>query len=173
VTKHRVLVGSLCPDWVNETSTWLQGIDAEFGLAPDDHYRIELCAEELATNVVKYGGANCADQRVELHALIDEERIRLAQVDPCAAFDPRSVAPPPVAHGVAELQVGGQGIHLLRSFSDAFTYTRCDDRNRVELVFNLTRSLDLGRAGAQLPRGVERRRPSAAQALPPDTAPGR
>jgi len=90
-----------------------------------------------------------------LHALIDAECIRLAHVDPCAAFDPLSVKPPPMALSIEELQVGGQGIHLLRSFSDACAYARCDDRNRVELVFNLTRSIDLEKGSAQPPGSLD------------------
>jgi len=152
VTKHRVLLGPLCPGWVDDTSAWLQAVGAEFGVAPEDRYRIELCGEELATNVVKHGGAQCAEQRVEWHALIDAESIRLTQIDPCAAFNPLSVMPPPMARTIEELQVGGQGIHLLRSLSDACNYARRDDRNCVELVFNLTRSTDLEPASAQ-PRG--------------------
>ncbi len=173
VTLHRLLLGPLGPEWVDDTSVWLQGIGAEFGLAPDDRYRLELCAEELATNVVKHGGAPCTGLRVWWHACIDTERIGLTQTDPCPAFDPLSVVPPPAAGSLDELRVGGQGIHLMRSFSDACSYTRCNGSNQVELSFKLTRPLDLAVAAARQARGAERRclaPPSPpASAVPPTT----
>jgi len=143
-----VLLGPLGPGWVDDTGRWLQAILAEFGLAPDDRYRIELCAEELATNVVKYGGAPCATQRIELDVLVESDRLRLTQVDSCAPFDPLSVATPPAADSLEALQEGGQGIHLVRSFSDGCTYEHHDGRNRVELVFDLAPPV-LEPAGAQ------------------------
>src|SRR5512141_670257 len=119
------------------TSAWLQRLDEEFGLAHDDLYRIDLCSTELISNVVKFAEARYADLPLELDAAIEERRITLTLVDPAHAFDPLSLPPPRVAKTIEELQVGGQGIRLVREFSDACRYERRDNTNRLELAFDL------------------------------------
>lgn len=136
-TLRRVLIGPLSPNWVASVSEWLQALGAELGLAPDDRYRVELCGEEVTTNVVKYSAARAGHAQVELHALIDPERLTLVHIDPGAAFDPLSVPAPPPAGNTGEIQLGSQGIRLLRSFCDDCAYARRDGSNRLELGFRL------------------------------------
>ena len=45
----------------------------------------------------------------------------------------------PVPASLADLQVGGHGIHLLREFSDGSRYEFRDDCNRLTLTFELER----------------------------------
>lgn len=136
-TKQRLLTGSLDTALIEKTAQWLQALGKEFNFSHTDLYRIELCFDELVTNVVSYSDPQYANQPVELHAVIEAQRAVLTLVDPAAPFDPTSRPPPPAAKTIEEIQVGGQGIPLVREFSDAFRYERRDDKNRIELVFDL------------------------------------
>jgi anti-sigma regulatory factor (Ser/Thr protein kinase) len=124
---------------IEEAGKWLQALGQEFNFSHTDLYRIELCVEELLTNLVMHSDPQYANQPVGLHAVIEAQRAVLTLVDPAAFFDPLSRPPPPVANSIEEMQVGGQGIYLVRKFSDVFRYERRDDKNRVELVFDLER----------------------------------
>ena len=137
--KQHLLTGPLDTDLIEKTGKWLQALGKEFNFSHTDLYRIELCLGELVTNVVSYSDPQYANQPVELHAVIEAQRAVLTLIDPAAPFDPLSRPPPPVAKTIEEIKVGGQGIHLALEFSDAFRYERRDDKNRLELVFDLER----------------------------------
>ncbi|MGK2951498.1 MAG: SpoIIE family protein phosphatase [Thiobacillus sp.] len=155
--KQRLLTGPLDPVLTNEASAWLQALGAEFNFSHEDMYRIELCFEELVTNVVNYSDPQYANQPVDLHAVIEAQRATLTLIDPAAPYDPFSRPPPPVATSIEEVKIGGQGIHLVRQFSDAHRYERCDNKNRLELVFNLTQPTQLLAISNKIARGTDRR----------------
>lgn len=167
--KRRLLKGVIDTSMLAATSNWLGRLAAEFGLVHEDLYRIDLCFEELVSNVVRFAEARYAGMPLELHALIEAQRMTLTLIDPAQAFDPLSVPPPPVARTIEELQVGGQGVNLVREFSDARRYERRDDKNRLELVFELAAPTQAPQRTGPVSRRPDRRR-SNAQALfaPPD-----
>lgn len=143
---------------ITATSDWLQRLAAEFGLAHDDLYRIDLCFAELVSNVVNFAEAQYANMPLELDAAIEERRITLTLVDSAQAFDPLTIAPPRVAKTIEELQVGGHGIHLVREFSDACRYERRDNTNRIELAFDLAVPRKAAKRKPAVSRQLERRR---------------
>lgn len=155
--KQRLLTGPLDPVLISEASAWLQVLGAEFNFSHEDMYRIELCFEELVTNVVNYSDPQYANQPVDLHAVIEAQRATLTLIDPAAPYDPFSRPPPPVVTSIEEIKIGGQGIHLVRQFSDAHRYERCDNKNRLELVFNLTQPTQSLAISNKIARGADRR----------------
>ena len=149
------------------TSAWAQRLAEEFGLTGEDLYRIDLCLAELVSNVVNFAEAQYANQPLELDAAVEERRITLTLVDAAQQFDPLSVPPPRVAKTIEALQVGGQGIHLVREFSDACRYERRDGKNRFELVFDLAAPTKTPKRERIVSRQPERRRGTE----PPKSAP--
>lgn len=137
MTKRRMLMGPLGPDFVLTAARWLQSLGEQFHFSHDDQYRMDLCLEELVTNIVNYSGAQYANQPIELHALITPQSVTLRFVDPCAPFDPLSLPPPAPVQSIEEFKIGGQGVHLVREFSDACRYEYRDAHNQLELEFKL------------------------------------
>ena len=135
--KQRLLTGPLDQALVGAASSWLQALGAEFNFSHEDLYRIDMCFEELVSNVVNYSDPQFAHQPVSLHASIEAQRATFTLIDPAAPFDPFSLPSPTVAKTLAEFEIGGQGVHLVREFSDVYRYERRDNTNRVELVFEL------------------------------------
>lgn len=137
MSRQRWLTGQLNVALVGATSGWLQSLGDEFGFLHDDLYRIQLCFEELVSNIVDYSDAQYAGQTVELRARIEQRHASFALIDPTAPFDPLSRPPPVVANRIEDMAIGGQGIHLARRFSDAQRYERRNHRNCIELGFEL------------------------------------
>lgn len=133
---RRLLTGRIDAAMIAATSEWVQALAEEFGLTHEDLYRVDLCLSELVTNVVSYADPDFAGLPLEVRAAVDERSATLTLIDAAQPFDPLSRPPPPVAQTIGEMQVGGQGIHLVRNFSDACRYERSGERNRLELVFN-------------------------------------
>ena len=112
LTKQRSLTGPLGPGLIGEMSQWLQALGAEFNFSPEDQYRIDLCGEEIVTNIVKYSDPQYANQPVEVRAVIEPQRARLIFIDPAGPFDPFSRPPPAAVTTLEDFAIGGQGVHL-------------------------------------------------------------
>lgn len=147
MNRQRLLSGPLNAALIEATSRWLQSLGAEFGFSQDDLYRIEVCFEELVANVVNHSDPEHAGQRVDLHALIEPRRAVFTLSDPAGPFDPLQREAPAVAGSIDEMQIGGQGIPLVRELSEAQRYARHDGRNVVELAFELAQDARVADAG--------------------------
>ena len=148
---------------IDATSQWLQALGTEFNLSPQDTYRIDLCFTELIANAINYSDPQYANQNVELHAAIEPRKAMLTLIDPAAPFDPFTVAPPPAAKTIEEMKIGGQGIHLVREFSDSQRYERSNEKNKIELVFDLEQPAAIRSKTAVVSRDSDRRK----NAIPP------
>ncbi len=123
---------------------WAEGLAAEMALPPATAFAIQLCLEEAVTNVVRHGFANRQPGRSDDIRLTLERREDAVVVevrDSGLAFDPRLVPAPVHAATVDEAVVGGQGVHLMRKFSQHMGYERRDGMNRLTFRFDLPRTL--------------------------------
>jgi anti-sigma regulatory factor (Ser/Thr protein kinase) len=114
----------------SETATsWLQARHV-----PDDALTLAaLAIEELATNAIKYGGAT-AGGHIEVEIQVAAGRLTIVVSDDGHPFNPLDVPAPDTSLPIEEREVGGLGIHLLRTLSDEMSYERRDERNRVTIA---------------------------------------
>jgi anti-sigma regulatory factor (Ser/Thr protein kinase) len=68
--------------------------------------------------------------------------VELTVADDGPPFDPLAVAPPKQALRLEDVVSGGQGIHLIRHFTDRLAYRREDGRNVLTLWRALAGSAD-------------------------------
>lgn len=135
--QRRLLAGLVGPTLVTEAGRWCQDLGTDFRLSDADRYRIEVCVEELSTNLVKYGGPSCGGQPVRWSVEVDDGHLSLELVDRCAPFDPLAFEPAPIPATLAELPAGGRGIQLLRVLSTGRRYEFREGCNRLTLTFEL------------------------------------
>jgi anti-sigma regulatory factor (Ser/Thr protein kinase) len=111
-----------------KVSAWARALAEQAGLAHPRIDAIDLCVVELVTNIVNhsYRGAP-GEIRVELG--LGHGGAVLTILDHGPAFDPLSVPAPALAGSLEEAQVGGFGIHLVRTSADACEYDRREGRN--------------------------------------------
>ena len=99
-------------------------------------YSINLAVEELFTNMVRHntGAGNAISIRMNTEVgrlvvtLVDED------VDP---FDPSAVPEPDVDKGIEGRDIGGLGLHLVKSIVDKITYEYKNRQMRVTIEKNL------------------------------------
>jgi serine/threonine-protein kinase RsbW len=96
---------------------------------------VMIAADEVLSNVVDYGGA----ASVQVIASVKDGRVAVEVVDDGVAFDPTAAAAPDTSLGVEERDIGGLGVHLVRTLMDDVEYRREGDRNRLRF----SRSYDL------------------------------
>lgn len=115
---------------------WLRDAARDGGLPDDVAFGLDLAVHEAVENVVRHGRVNGASHRIELRIHSDERRVEVVIVDDAAAFDPLSVPPPPPQR-LERLIAGGQGVQLMRHFTDEMHYRRETGRNVLTLARRL------------------------------------
>ena len=110
-----------------ETAGWSMA----FGL------QAQLVLEEIVLNVMNHSGAT--DPLVmSLMSGVDEAVFKI--VDRGTPFDPTKAAAPPErdASSLADMAIGGLGIHLVRSMVKEMRYRRESGANHLTLVMDLS-----------------------------------
>lgn len=111
----------------------------EAGLADDVVLDVRLVAEEVLTNVAKYGHDDGAAHWVRVRLALVPGELTLTLTDDGRPFDPLAVPPPDLAAPAGERPIGGLGIHLLRSLVDGADYARVGAENVLTLRRRLGR----------------------------------
>ena len=107
---------------------------SEQGIAADDAARIMILLEELITNLMKYGYTDRAEPGVvEIALALDGSLLEIEFIDDGCAFDPSAGPLPEFGEPLEERQVGGLGLHLLRSLTEVVRYERRNNKNVIRL----------------------------------------
>lgn len=102
-------------------------------LGPRVTQRLALLCEELVTNVATHAqGASFVSLRIWRAG----DAVWLAVEDDGPAFDPLAQAAPDTELGVEEREIGGLGIHFVRSLVRQLDYLRQDGVNRLTAVLD-------------------------------------
>lgn len=92
-------------------------------------YAVNLALDELVTNVILYGYENSEGKEVVVHIETLGSDLTASVSDDAKPFDPLQVSPPDLNAPLEDRQLGGLGIHLVRSLMDKVTYTREGEKN--------------------------------------------
>lgn len=98
------------------------------GLDEGALFHIELACDEACTNIIEhaYGGEDLGD--IEVHWWVNNDHFGITLYDNGRSFDPNDVPTPAISEfsatdGPDDLQVGGLGIHFMRTLMDEVRYT--------------------------------------------------
>jgi len=120
---------------------WIEALASEYSIPADTQFAIQLCLEEALSNIVRHGQS---DQPITVDCArsAGNRELIFTLEDHGAAFDPLAPsefekAPAPTS--IDRLQVGGQGIRLMRRFAGSLAYQRLPGGNRLTIGFALPR----------------------------------
>jgi serine/threonine-protein kinase RsbW len=128
---------------VIDAAAWLEAVAAE-GQFPDElSFNIQLCVEELFTNVVRHGGGQWEKQVAETASPVNmsievartQREVSVELEDNGTPFDVVA-APAKVMEGdLEDAQPGGLGIKLIKEFCSSLSYSHAEGLNRTSLKF--------------------------------------
>ncbi len=97
---------------------------------------VNFIVEELFTNMVKYNPGNTRDIALSLGRSAESLTVRLTDfdVDP---FDVTRAPPVDIEKPLAERQIGGLGLHLVRKMADTLRYEFVDRRSTITFTKSL------------------------------------
>jgi len=104
-------------------------------------FAIELCLEEVVSNVIRHGYGGTEDSWVIVRfATLRAGDFEFIVDDEAPRFNPLEAPEPKVINSDEEIRVGGQGIRLLRQFAKTVEYEETPKGNRLRMSFSPSQS---------------------------------
>ncbi|HEX8963528.1 MAG TPA: ATP-binding protein [Rhodocyclaceae bacterium] len=129
---------SASPESVRLAAPWLARTAADLGIPPSQIARLDRCFDEVLANILAHGGPGARAMPIRARIGIGGNgawREAVLEVsDAGAPFDPLQVTDRPSLTTLAEADLGGLGLLLLRSHSDALSYRREAGCNRMAVT---------------------------------------
>ena len=101
-------------------------------------FLINLEVDELLTNYVTHSLHRVRFARIRLKLRAYKEKVTLEMIDSGPPFNPLQFVPPNTDVGIEEREVGGLGLHLVKTYSDRMGYECIDGCNRITIQHNIT-----------------------------------
>lgn len=143
-TWRKAFVGTI--DDISAAAQWVGTIAADQKFPEQLVFAMQVCLEELLTNVVRHGGAKSSGDlsevpipplNVEISISIDAQRVNMIVEDNGKPFDVVNAPAHRIDQPLDELQPGGLGIQLIRNFASTVAYEQAGLGNRVIVEFLL------------------------------------
>lgn len=115
-------------------SAWLRAACDELGLPRSAACDLEVCANEAVANVITHACGSGAAHRIRLRIAREGESVRLDIEDDARPYDPLSRPPVQLPGQLEDAQIGGLGVHLMRTLMRECRYVRREGRNVLSLV---------------------------------------
>jgi serine/threonine-protein kinase RsbW len=116
----------------------VRGFVADFvtqhALETDEQHRIMIVLEELITNLAKYGYRNRPAGNAEIAMQLDAPHLTIEFTDDGDPFDLLDAPRPDLDAPLEERDLGGLGVHIVRSLADEVRYSRAGGRNVLQLM---------------------------------------
>lgn len=124
---------------VEDMNASLEAVLLRHGIGQALRDDVRLIVEELASNVIKYGGDPSGMPRHELsvHIGIDDDLLNLEFRDTGAPFDPTAMAEPDLDADILDRDIGGLGLHLIRNLAESVEYRREGPYNLLDLTLRM------------------------------------
>jgi sigma-B regulation protein RsbU (phosphoserine phosphatase) len=103
------------------------------GLSSELVFRLNLVLEEIITNVISYGYEDGLEHEISVRLSWQDRSIKVEVEDDGRPFNPLEAPQADIGKPLAEREVGGLGIHLVREMMDELKYRRENDKNLLIL----------------------------------------
>jgi len=124
---------------VSTLQAWMAQLMGEAELPLDIQAEMQLVAEEVVTNVFKYGQLP-ASEGVLLELEITDRQLQMTFRDAGVPFDPLAEAKrSSLGDDIDSAAIGGLGVHLLEGLTDEQQYRREGQENCLQLIKHLRR----------------------------------
>jgi len=116
-------------------------VDEEFdrfaeqaGLAPAIVQTLHLIFEELLDNIIKHGYRDDERHSIEVKIELSGGRLSVTITDDGIPFNPLKQVTPDTSLSIDDREIGGLGVHLVKSMTDECRYQRKIDKNVLSLM---------------------------------------
>ena len=94
---------------------------------------VNICLDELFTNIVSYGFEDDLEHIIKVTMNLDNRVLRLSIEDEGLPFNPLEKKDPEVPTDLKDVRIGGLGIHIVRKLMDDVRYQRKQGKNKLTM----------------------------------------
>ncbi len=120
-----------------ELTSRLENICNKISLDGTKRSRVLICAEEIFTNIVRYGYENDETNTVDISINHTDTDISILFKDRGKEFNPLEHEDPDITLSTEERQIGGLGIFMVKQAMDKVTYDYQDGSNILIMTMNI------------------------------------
>ena len=106
-------------------------------LSANSILRINICLDELFTNIVSYGFDDDLEHIIIFTLSGDNNLVVINIEDNGIPFNPLEKIDPDFPDNVESANIGGLGIHIIRKLMDNVTYERKQGKNKLAMRKNI------------------------------------
>lgn len=106
----------------------------EIALAPAVVQTFHIIFDELLNNIITYGYRDDEHHTIEVSMELLGRRLSVTITDDGVPFNPLSQRAPDTTLSIEERNIGGLGIHLVKSMADECSYQRKIDKNVLSIM---------------------------------------
>jgi anti-sigma regulatory factor (Ser/Thr protein kinase) len=135
-TGERLILQSGIPQ-LSRIPPWIEHLAAKHSIPENTQFAIDLCLEEVLSNVMRYGYSGELDRPIVVLFTNPRDNFFVFVIeDEAPPFNPLEAPELPVLRSLDELRVGGNGIRLLREFAQSLEYQATPTGNRLIIGFS-------------------------------------
>jgi len=133
--KHKISIHNNMSE-LERLNAFLEMTGAEWDIAPELLFQLNLASEEVVSNIIRYGyKTKTARDNILVELALGDNHLKISFTDHGAEFNPLQVPPPDDLDKPArERKAGGLGIYLIRNLMDEVDYQRVNDCNILILT---------------------------------------
>ena len=124
---------------LNKLNRFLNNFSRSHSLDSYSRQTFRLCLEEIFTNILRYAFRDENRHRIDFHFRCENNSVVISIVDDGIPFNPLTNPRPDVRAALKDRQVGGLGIHLIRSLMDRVSYERKNNKNMLTIKKTINR----------------------------------
>jgi serine/threonine-protein kinase RsbW len=121
---------------IAQVPAWTEDLAFRYAIPGDVHFAMDLCLEEILSNIVRHGYAGEQDRPVIVNfSKLREGYFVIVVEDEAPYFNPLDAPELPMVSPDEPKRTGGQGIRLVRQFANDLAYEPTPTGNRLRLGF--------------------------------------
>jgi anti-sigma regulatory factor (Ser/Thr protein kinase) len=97
-------------------------------LTEDMQNSVSIVLDDLLNNIINYAFENSEEHEIEVFFRADKQRLIIDVVDDGVEFDPFLREEPDIESDIDGREIGGLGIHMIKSIMDDYFYKRIKGR---------------------------------------------
>lgn len=121
-------------DELYRLSEWVSEVTTRLGVTSRTAFQLDLVLTEAVTNIIGHGFMDGEVQEIWLLLRYAPPILTVVLEDKGQAFDPLEQPEVEFADTLADVEIGGLGIHLIRSYTKSCTYQRLNNSNILTLT---------------------------------------
>lgn len=102
-------------------------------ISESDIYDLELCVEEICSNIAKYG-YNGEKGKIHLKLIVDDKKIKVVVIDRAKPFNILEYNPIDKNNLLKDGIKGKLGIRTIKAICEKINYKRLKNKNKTELI---------------------------------------